>query len=182
MYQIKSLEAKWNSNVSSAKDRQKQQFKERVMQLHEESLVSNSLQNSNGSKMHARISAAPPSPLSVVIAVPDTTLHERRLETSYTVQLGAQLKSMTLMSLYTSSLCGLILLVPKRIRLSTGDIKEEFASVCERSTDFHFPSLEQQMSSIEEDCVKKANSDRLNASVSLDSNSIASKHSDTSSE
>ncbi|CAF3777583.1 unnamed protein product [Rotaria socialis] len=215
MEEKQSLEAKWNSNISSAKDRQKQQFKECVMQLHEESLVSNSLQNSNGSKMHARISAAPPSPLSVVIAVPDTTLHERRLETSYTVQLGAQLKSMynlrlircdaldycrlrtqkkenkillepqrlqTLMSLYTSSLCGLILLVPKRIRLSTGDIKEEFASVCERSTDFHFPSLEQQMSSIEEDCVKKANSDRLNASASLDSNSIASKHSDTSSE
>ncbi|CAF4367219.1 unnamed protein product, partial [Adineta steineri] len=126
------------------------------------------------------------SPLSVIIAVPDAVSHERRLETSYTVQLGAQLKSMynlrlircdmldycrlkttkkdnkilfepqrlqTLMSLYSSSLCGLVLLVPKRTRLTTGDIKEEFASVCERSTDFHFPSFEHQLSSIE-DCLQ----------------------------
>jgi hypothetical protein len=28
------------------------------------------------------------SPLSVIIAIPDTASHERRLETSYTVQLG----------------------------------------------------------------------------------------------
>jgi hypothetical protein len=54
------------------------------MQLHEDSL----LQSSNGNKTVAR---PPPSPLSVIIAVPDTA---RRLETSYTVQLGAQLKSM----------------------------------------------------------------------------------------
>jgi hypothetical protein len=30
----------------------------------------------------------------------------------------------TLMSLYSSSLCGLVLLVPKRIRLTTADVKE----------------------------------------------------------
>ncbi|CAF3779670.1 unnamed protein product [Rotaria sordida] len=208
-----SVEGKWNSTITSVKDRQKQQFKDRVMQLHEESLVSNSLQSSNGSnKIYTRLNAILSSPLSVVIAVPDTTLHERRLETSYTVQLGAQLKSMynlrlircdmldycrlktekkdnkilfepqrlqTLMSLYSSSLCGLVLLVPKRIRLTTSDIKEEFASVCERSTDFHFPSFEQQLSSIEE-CLQKANQVRLTASPSLDSNSITSKQSDTS--
>jgi hypothetical protein len=148
----------------------------------------------------------------VIIAMPDPTSHERRLETSYTVQLGAQLKSMynlrlircdmldycrlkttkkdnkilfepqrlqTLLSLYSSSLCGLILLVPKRIRLTTADIKEEFASVCERSTDFHFPSLEQQLSSIE-DCLQQANQARSAASINLDSHSITSKHSDTS--
>ncbi|CAF4291118.1 unnamed protein product, partial [Rotaria sordida] len=39
-----SVEGKWNSTITSVKDRQKQQFKDRVMQLHEESLVSNSLQ------------------------------------------------------------------------------------------------------------------------------------------
>ena len=100
------------------------------------------------------------------------------------------------MSLYSSSLCGLILLVPKRIRLTTGDIKEskrlllifvnkrvflfeEFASVCERSTDFHFPSFEQQLSSIE-DCLQQANHDRAAQSSSVDGQSTASKHSDTS--
>lgn len=101
------------------------------------------------------------------------------------------------MSLYSSSLCGLILLVPKRIRLTTADIKEgktqifiwkdllfclEFASVCERSTDFHFPSFEQQLSNIE-DCLQQASQARsAAASNSLDSNSISSKQSDASSE
>jgi hypothetical protein len=33
------------------KDRQKQQFKNRVMQLYEESLLSNSLQSANNTKM-----------------------------------------------------------------------------------------------------------------------------------
>ena len=102
----------------------------------------------------------------------------------------------TLMSLYSSSLCGLILLVPKRIRLTTADIKEglcvtsflpfeydilvvEFAAVCERSTDFHFPSFEQQLSSIE-DCLQQANQARSAASNSLDSHSLTSKQSDAS--
>ncbi|CAF0875734.1 unnamed protein product [Adineta steineri] len=207
-----SVEGRWNSSITSAKDHQKQQFKERVMRLYEESLVSNSLQTSNGNKTNTRHSIPLSSPLSVIIAVPDAVSHERRLETSYTVQLGAQLKSMynlrlircdmldycrlkttkkdnkilfepqrlqTLMSLYSSSLCGLVLLVPKRTRLTTGDIKEEFASVCERSTDFHFPSFEHQLSSIE-DCLQQANQVRSNASASLDSNSVTSKQSDGS--
>jgi hypothetical protein len=55
----------------------------------------------------------------------------------------------------------------------------EFASVCERSTDFHFPSLEQQLSSIE-DCLQQANQARSTPSVSQDTSSITSKHSDTS--
>lgn len=104
------------------------------------------------------------------------------------------------MSLNSNSLCGLVLLVPKRIRLTTDDIKEskiirfivclcdkyiffllcfkEFAFVCERSTDFHFPSLEQQLSSIE-DCVQQANKTRSAVSGNGDSQSIASKHNDS---
>ncbi len=56
---------------------------------------------------------------------------------------------------------------------------KEFASVCERSTDFHFPSFEQQLSNIE-DCLQQANQARSTASMSLDSNSITSRQSDTS--
>jgi hypothetical protein len=67
------------------KDRQKQQFKDRVMQLYEESLLSNSLQLFNNNKINSRQN---PLPLSVIIAMPDPTANERRLETSYTVQLG----------------------------------------------------------------------------------------------
>jgi hypothetical protein len=56
---------------------------------------------------------------------------------------------------------------------------KEFASVCERSTDFHFPSLEQQLSNIE-DCLQQANQARSAASNNLDTHSITSKHSDAS--
>jgi hypothetical protein len=56
---------------------------------------------------------------------------------------------------------------------------EEFASVCERSTDFHFPSFEQQLSSIE-DCLQQANQDRAAHSNGVDVQSTASKHSDAS--
>ncbi|CAF0870066.1 unnamed protein product [Adineta ricciae] len=207
-----STEGRWNSSITASKDHQKQQFKDRVMQLYEESLVSNSLQHSTHAKTNTRQTSIPSSPLSVMIAVSDLAPHERRLETSYTVQLGAQLKSMynlrlircdmldycriktskkdnkilvepqrlqTLMSLYSNALCGLVLLVPKRIRLTTADVKEEFASVCERSTDFHFPSFEHQLSSIEE-CLQQANEARSLASASLDSNSMTSKQSDGS--
>ena len=80
------------------------------MHLYEESLVSNSLTTtSNHQKTfafhfiarffknhcfpnvfrHARYN---PSPLTVIIAMPDPTAHERRLETSYTVQLGSFVK------------------------------------------------------------------------------------------
>lgn len=38
---FQSLEGRWNSTITSAKDRQKQQFKNRVMQLYEESFVTN---------------------------------------------------------------------------------------------------------------------------------------------
>ena len=57
---------------------------------------------------------------------------------------------------------------------------EEFASVCERSTDFHFPSFEQQLSSIE-NCLQQANQARsTTVSTNPDSSSLTSKHSDTS--
>ena len=55
----------------------------------------------------------------------------------------------------------------------------EFASVCERSTDFHFPSFEHQLSSVEE-CLQQANEARSLASASVDSNSMTSKQSDGS--
>jgi len=74
------------------------------MQLYEESLVSNSLQSSNNHKMFdehsfdlkkktksfffSRNTRYNLASLSVIIAMPDPPSHERRLETSYTVQLG----------------------------------------------------------------------------------------------
>jgi len=104
-----------------------------------------------------------------------------RLQESFTVQLGTQQKAQhnmrllsasalhlcrimesgrggelpaerlsTAMSLYSQSLHGVVLLVDKGINSFTG-IKKEFGALCEKSTDFHFPSLEEQLKQLHVD-------------------------------
>ncbi|MED6282094.1 hypothetical protein CHARACLAT_028505, partial [Characodon lateralis] len=101
------------------------------------------------------------------------------LEESFTIHLGAQLKTMhnlrlvraevldfckhrrhsssgaklrrlqTALSLYSSSLCGLVLLVDNRVNSYSG-IKREFATVAKECTDFHFLSLEEQLEEVQQ--------------------------------
>lgn len=103
------------------------------------------------------------------------------MDESFTINLGAQLKTthnlrllssnvldicrsrdvanvsmptpqriQTAMSLYSHSLSALVLLVDNRVN-SYCSLKKEFAALCERSTDLHFPSLEEQFSFIRRD-------------------------------
>lgn len=104
--------------------------------------------------------------------------HRSGMDESFTINLGAQLKTthnlrllssgilemcrnrdagsmslptpqriQTAMSLFSSSLSGLILLVDNRVS-SYSSLKKEFAELCEQSTDFHFPSLDEQLSQV----------------------------------
>ncbi|MEQ2176143.1 hypothetical protein GOODEAATRI_025066, partial [Goodea atripinnis] len=96
------------------------------------------------------------------------------LEESFTIHLGAQLKTMhnlrlvradvldfckhrrhsssgaklrrlqTALSLYSSSLCGLVLLVDNRVN------SYKFATVAKECTDFHFLSLEEQLDEVQQ--------------------------------
>jgi len=97
------------------------------------------------------------------------------MDESFTINLGAQLKTthnlrllsspvldfcksrfgvclsmptpqriQTAMSLYSSHLSGLVLLTDNRVNSYSG-LKKEFALLCEQSTDFHFPCLEDQL-------------------------------------
>ncbi|KAK3882668.1 hypothetical protein Pcinc_012964 [Petrolisthes cinctipes] len=98
-------------------------------------------------------------------------------EESFTIHLGAQMKQMhnlrllsahglqlckyqahqasdippqriqTSMSLYSHNLNGLVLLVDDRINTYTG-IKREFGRVCSKSTELHFPDVEDQLESV----------------------------------
>ncbi|KAG8565078.1 hypothetical protein GDO81_012701 [Engystomops pustulosus] len=102
-----------------------------------------------------------------------------QLEESFTIHLGAQLKTMhnlrllradmldfcrhkrnhrsgvklhrlqTALSLYSTSLCGLVLLVDNRINSYSG-IKRDFATVCQECTDFHFPQLQEQLDVVQQ--------------------------------
>ncbi|XP_060698869.1 protein C12orf4 homolog isoform X6 [Hemiscyllium ocellatum] len=101
------------------------------------------------------------------------------LEESFTIHLGAQLKTMhnlrlmradvldfckhkrnqqsgvklqrlqTALSLYSTSLSGVVLLVDNRINSYSG-IKRDFATVCQECTDFHFPRVEQQLEIVQQ--------------------------------
>lgn len=113
----------------------------------------------------------------------------QRLEESFTVHLGTQMKTMhnlrlvaaesidlckvqvgggggdqvsssrfsiqaerlaAAMSLYSDALSGMVLIVDNRLSNYTG-VKREFAQLCERSTEFHFPSLAEQMQQLKVD-------------------------------
>jgi len=101
--------------------------------------------------------------------------NHNQMEESFTINLGAQLKTthnlrlmamdildlcrmkpshnfgqntpqriQTAMSLYSNSLSALVLLVDNRINSYSG-IKLDFANICSKSTEFHFPDLESQL-------------------------------------
>jgi len=69
------------------------------------------------------------------------------------------------MSLYSNSLSGLVLLVDNRVNSYSG-LKKDFAAICELSTDFHFPSLEEQLSIVRKELDSKTGSEGGSSSSS----------------
>uniref|UniRef100_A0A667XFK2 FERRY endosomal RAB5 effector complex subunit 3 n=1 Tax=Myripristis murdjan TaxID=586833 RepID=A0A667XFK2_9TELE len=168
------LENKWASELKQVTGIQKQEYQEWVIKLHQDLQKSN-----NSSKINEEIKMQP-SQLSEV-ADSGARLYEEQpqLEESFTIHLGAQLKTMhnlrlvradvldfckhrrhgssgaklrrlqTALSLYSSSLCGLVLLVDNRVNSYSG-IKRDFATVAKECTDFHFPRLEEQLEVVQQ--------------------------------
>ncbi|XP_029993135.1 ferry endosomal RAB5 effector complex subunit 3 [Sphaeramia orbicularis] len=168
------LENKWASELKQVTGIQKQEYQEWVIKLHQDLQKSN-----NSSKINEEIKVQP-SQLSE-LADSGTRIYEEQpqLEESFTIHLGAQLKTMhnlrlvradvldfckhrrhgssgaklrrlqTALSLYSSSLCGLVLLVDNRVNSYSG-IKRDFATVAKECTDFHFPCLEGQLEEVQQ--------------------------------
>ncbi|KAG5845877.1 hypothetical protein ANANG_G00143840 [Anguilla anguilla] len=167
------LENKWANELKQVTGIQKQEYQEWVIKLHED------LQNPNNSKINEEIKVQP-SQLTEPQESGDRRFEEQRqLEESFTIHLGAQLKTMhnlrlvradvldfckhrrhgsggvklrrlqTALSLYSSSLCGLVLLVDNRVNSYRG-IKRDFATVSKECTDFHFPRLEEQLEMVQQ--------------------------------
>ncbi len=178
-------ELKWESNLGNLRDTQRREFREWVMCVHEEIKTSGeerrrkktgsagSAESTGGiSKSESTFSIeAPPSSVPV-------------MQESFTVTLGAQMKQMhnlrlvaadpldlcrypeaqeealpkrlqTSMSLYSNNLCGLVLLTDDRLSTFSGT-NRDLAALCQRSTEFHFPSFEQQLQAIKEEHLSKA--------------------------
>ncbi|XP_078409522.1 ferry endosomal RAB5 effector complex subunit 3 isoform X1 [Cetorhinus maximus] len=164
------LENKWANELKQLMAIQKQEYQEWVIKLHQD------MQNPNNSTVSEEIKVKQ----SQSTVANERVFEERPLlEESFTIHLGAQLKTMhnlrlmradvldfckhkrnqrsgvklqrlqTALSLYSTSLCGLVLLVDNRINSYSG-IKRDFATVCQECTDFHFPRVEQQLEIVQQ--------------------------------
>ncbi|KAM9754002.1 ferry endosomal RAB5 effector complex subunit 3 [Menidia menidia] len=168
------LENKWTSELQQVTEIQKQEYQEWVIKLHQDlQKPSNSSIINEEIKVQSRqLSEAADSGTRMFEEQP-------QLEESFTIHLGAQLKTMhnlrlvradvldfckhrrhgssgaklrrlqTALSLYSSSLCGLVLLVDNRVNSYSG-IKRDFATVAKECTDFHFPCLEEQLEEVQQ--------------------------------
>ncbi|XP_004692916.1 PREDICTED: protein C12orf4 homolog [Condylura cristata] len=167
------LENKWSNELKQSTAIQKQEYQEWVIKLHQD------LKNPNNSSLSEEIKVQPSQFRESVEANGRIYEEQRKLEESFTIHLGAQLKTMhnlrllradmldfckhkrnhrsgvklhrlqTALSLYSTSLCGLVLLVDNRINSYSG-IKRDFATVCQECTDFHFPRIEEQLESAQQ--------------------------------
>ncbi|CAL9697198.1 unnamed protein product [Knipowitschia caucasica] len=168
------LENKWTSELKQVTGIQKQEYQEWVIKLHQD------LQKSNNSSQINEEIKVQPSQLSEEGDSGSRMFDEQPLlEESFTIHLGAQLKTMhnlrlvradvldlckhrrhgssgaklrrlqTALSLYSSSLCGLVLLVDNRVNSYSG-IKRDFATVAKECTDFHFLFLEEQLEDVQQ--------------------------------
>uniref|UniRef100_A0A3Q2XYK2 FERRY endosomal RAB5 effector complex subunit 3 n=1 Tax=Hippocampus comes TaxID=109280 RepID=A0A3Q2XYK2_HIPCM len=168
------LENKWVTELEQVTCIQKQEYQEWVIKLHQD------LQKSNNSSQINEEIKVQSSQLSEPSDSGDRMFEEQpQMEESFTIHLGAQLKTMhnlrlvradvldfckhrrhgssgaklrrlqTALSLYSSSLCGLVLLVDNRVNSYSG-IKRDFATVAKECTDFHFLSLEEQLEEVQQ--------------------------------
>ncbi|KAF4787570.1 Protein C12orf4 like protein [Turdus rufiventris] len=142
------LENKWTNELKQTTAIQKQEYQEWVIKLHQD------LKNPNNSSVSDEIKVQPSQLRESVEGNGRIYEEQRLLEESFTIHLGAQLKTMhnlrllradvldfckhkrnhrsgvklhrlqTAMSLYSTSLCGLVLLVDNRISSYSG-IKRE---------------------------------------------------------
>ncbi|KAM9171093.1 ferry endosomal RAB5 effector complex subunit 3 isoform 1-T3 [Pangshura tecta] len=167
------LENKWTSELKQSTAIQKQEYQEWVIKLHQD------LKNPNNSSISEEIKVQPSQLRESVEGNGRIYEEQRQLEESFTIHLGAQLKTMhnlrllradildfckhkrnhrsgiklhrlqTALSLYSTSLCGLVLLVDNRISSYSG-IKRDFATVCQECTDFHFPGIQEQLEIVQQ--------------------------------
>ncbi|XP_027885978.1 ferry endosomal RAB5 effector complex subunit 3 isoform X1 [Xiphophorus couchianus] len=168
------LENRWASELKQVTAIQKQEYQDWVIKLHQDLQKSN-----NSSKINEEIKVQPGRLAEAADSGCRPFEEQPLLEESFTIHLGAQLKTMhnlrlvradvldfckhrrhsssgaklrrlqTALSLYSSSLCGLVLLVDNRVNSYSG-IKRDFATVAKECTDFHFLSLEQQLEEVQQ--------------------------------
>jgi hypothetical protein len=209
--QAESMRRTWESTIADLKKNQKEEFREWIDRVYED------MENDTEfDKIISRIRSRTESSLERTVDFDRQSSHSNSsdvashtMDESFTINLGAQLKTthnlrliashvlgicrnmsdlspaaptpqriQTAMSLYSNSLTGLILMVDNRVNSYSG-VKKEFAEICEQSTDFHFPTLEDQLEEIRHNFKSKSGSDTPTACLQT-GNFYITKHSNLS--
>lgn len=165
------LTSRYESELATLHQAQHREFREWVMCVHEEYRTSNQRPAGLFPRSESSFSMSSQTEVSA-------------LQESFTITLGAQMKQMhnlrlvaanimdlckysggeeslpqrlqTSMSLYSNNLCGLVLLTDTRLSVTRG-LTAQLQQLCQRATEFHFPSLETQLETVKAD-LKRANS------------------------
>ncbi|CAK8691470.1 unnamed protein product [Clavelina lepadiformis] len=187
------LQSHWKNEYLTVTNNQKSKFRELVINLHKEMQGNNGrlddsgpaynkmkqiidetvsvMRSSNGNTLFNNEEAGRSPNVSSTTGSTGTLMEE-----SFTINLGAQLKTMhnirlivtdalnfchysdegemeaqrfqTAMSLYSSSLSALVILTDNRLGYNSS-IQKEFSTICHSSTEFHFDSLKEQLAEIE---------------------------------
>jgi len=159
------LISKFESEIATLHKTQFTEFRQWAMCVHEEYKTSN----------QKPLGLFPRSESSFSIS---SQTEVSALQESFTITLGAQMKQMhnlrlvaanildlckypsgeealpqrlqTSMSLYSNNLCGLVILSDSKLMTNSG-ITRELSELCNRSTEFHFPTLQTQLDNIKSD-------------------------------
>ncbi|KAK4871504.1 hypothetical protein RN001_015628 [Aquatica leii] len=166
------LQVQLTSELETIKEAQRREYREWLMQMLEQNQANSSLPTPKSSPLSPGL----PSFVSDVFKTDRKELQSTVLEESFTIHLGSQLKQMhnirilsadvmdlcaikdneqlgettpqllqTALGLYSNDLCGLVLMTDTVIG---SRLTKEFTEICERSTEFHFPYIEDQLESI----------------------------------
>ena len=179
--ELDDLRKMWERSLAELKEQQLHEFNEWISKVYQQ--LQEQEQTRESSEERVRSQSQESERLS---HPDDESQPKHLMDESFTINLGAQLKTthnlrllsahvldfcknsssvslplpspqriQTAMSLYSSSLCGLVLLVDNRVNSYSG-LKAEFARLCERSTDFHFPSLSEQLEQVKRELESKS--------------------------
>jgi hypothetical protein len=182
---MERLLTNWNMSIEALKDAQREDFCEKLQELYDNFKSENGELAEDGSQQrnnrsNRSISTISNESISTTVSIEDLTLDASesfiRMEESFTINLGSQLKTahnlrimavdslylcdpkrnsscqmrtQTAMSLYSHNLAALVLLVDNHFESYFG-IQHEFSQLCQSLNEFHFDSFSKQIKHIQE--------------------------------
>ncbi|RZB40390.1 C12orf4 -like [Asbolus verrucosus] len=165
------LKVKLTSELDTIKEAQRREYREWLMQMLEQNQATRSLPTPN-----SPLTPHPPQPMIYSSIGDRSVITTPILEESFTIHLGSQLKQMhnirilsanvmelcavedndqssepkpqllqTALALYSNDLSGLVLMTDNKIG---SRLTQDFQEICQRTTEFHFPHIDDQLDKI----------------------------------